>query len=87
MNQVKFFYDDELILLQEKINAWLSEHKNIEIISTDLNSLGKPSSRAGIVRTEKYVFFILYNVKSDQMEATAIAAEAAKERPTLPTDI
>lgn len=82
MNQIQFFYDDELFLLQEKINKWLSENKHAEIISTDLNSLGKPSSRAGMVATEKYVFFILY--RTDQASAEAIVAEAANDIPVAP---
>lgn len=64
MNQVQFFYDDELITLQEKINMWLQENKEVKIIATNLSSLGKPSPRAGIVNTEKYVFYILYSTHS-----------------------
>lgn len=80
MNQIQFFYDDELILLQEKINSWLSENKDIEIVATDLNSIGKPSTRAGIVRTEKYVFFIMYRRKSEEVKAS-IANTAAESSP------
>lgn len=64
MNQVQFFYDDELITLQEKINMWLQENKDVTIIQTNLSSLGKPSPRAGIVNTEKHVFYILYSGRS-----------------------
>jgi hypothetical protein len=64
MNRVQFFYDDELITLQEKINMWLIENRDAKIIATNLSSLGKPSPRAGIVNTEKHVFYILYNVQN-----------------------
>ncbi len=83
MNRVQFFYDDELILLQEKINSWLKEHDDIEILSTDLSSLGKPSARAGVVRTEKYVFFILYRTKDNVISAVAEAALSDTEAPSL----
>ena len=83
MNRVQFFYDEELILLQEKINGWLKENDGIEILATDLSSLGKPSARAGVVRTEKYVFFILYRKKEDTISAIAEAALSDTEAPSL----
>lgn len=61
MNRIQFFYDDDLIALELKINEWLSSNKEKKIIETNLNSLGKPSTRAGIINTEKYVFYILYS--------------------------
>lgn len=82
MNQIQFFYDDELFLLQEKINKWLSENKDAEIISTDLNSLGKPSPRAGLVTTEKYVFFILYRTKD--ADGTTMAATSENDITAVP---
>ena len=60
MNKIQFFYDDDLIALAAKINEWLYAHAEIKIIETNLTSLGKPSQRAGIVNTEKHVFYILY---------------------------
>ena len=61
MNRIQFFYDDDLIGLELKINEWLSSNKEKKIIETNLNSLGKPSTRAGITNTEKYIFYILYS--------------------------
>ena len=61
MNRIQFFYDDDLIALQLKINEWLSQNKSITIIATNLSSIGKPSQRAGIVSTEKHVFYIVYS--------------------------
>lgn len=88
MNQIQFFYDDELFLLQEKINKWLADNKQVEIIATDLSSLGKPSPRAGMVTTEKYVFFILYRTNGVIAEATAASEEQnIPVKPELPTDI
>ncbi len=60
MNKIQFFYDDDLIALELKINEWLSLNKEIKILETNLSSLGKPSQRAGITNTEKHVFYILY---------------------------
>ena len=60
MNRIQFFYDDDLIALELKINDWLSANKDIKIIETSLGCLGKPSLRAGITNTEKHVFYILY---------------------------
>ena len=61
MNLIQFFYDDDLISLQLKINEWLSSNKEKKIIATNLNSLGIPSTKAGITNSEKYVFYILYS--------------------------
>ncbi len=61
MNLIQFFYDDDLISLQLKINEWLASNNEKKIITTNLNSLGIPSTRAGITNTEKYVFYILYS--------------------------
>ena len=61
MNRVQFFYDDDLIVLELKINEWLSSNKEKKIIETNLNTIGTPSTRAGITNTEKYVFYILYS--------------------------
>ncbi len=85
MNRVQFFYDDELILLQDKINSWLKENEYIEILSTDLSSLGKLSTRAGIVRTEKYVFFILYRTKEDKLAMAAAASLSDVATPDVTT--
>jgi hypothetical protein len=60
MNRIQFFYDDDLIALELKINEWLSSNKEKKIVETNLNSIGKPSARAGITNTEKYIFYILY---------------------------
>lgn len=70
MNKVQFFYDDDLIGLEQKINDWLSQNKDVKIMETNLNSLGKPSQRAGIVNTEKYVFYILYSTATRRGAAT-----------------
>lgn len=75
MNQVQFFYDDELIILQEKINVWLQENKEARIIETNLTSLGKPGARAGTSGTEKYVFYILYNAHNTAEKQELKAAE------------
>jgi hypothetical protein len=78
MNKVQFFYDDDLVAMERKINDWLALNKNIKIIDTNITSLGKPSQRAGITYTEKYVFYILYSapntdskkkLKEDAMES------------------
>ena len=67
MNRIQFFYDQDIVALQQKINNWLSQNKDINIVSTNLQSLGKPSQRAGIISTEKYVFYILYIQTSSSM--------------------
>ena len=61
MHKIHFFYDDDLIELELKINDWLERNRQVKIVESNLNSLGKPSGRAGIVNTEKYVFYILYS--------------------------
>jgi len=61
MNRIQFFYDDDLIALELKINEWLSSNKEKKIIATNLNSLGTPGTNTGETSTEKYVFYILYS--------------------------
>jgi hypothetical protein len=60
MNQVQFFYDEDIIGLQLKINEWLAENGDKKIITTNLTSFGKPDITAGIASTEQHVFYILY---------------------------
>ena len=79
MNKVQFFYDDDLVALEQKINEWLSLNKEIKIIETNLNSLGKPSQRAGILTTEKYVFYILYTAAA--WETIAMEKKAEESMP------
>ena len=62
MDRIQFFYDDDLIALELKINEWLSSNKEKKIISSNLQAFGTPSARAGITSGEKYVFYILYSM-------------------------
>ena len=79
MNRIQFFYDDDLIALQLKINECLSSNREITIVATNLNSLGVPSTKASITNTEKYVFYILFstqewgNVLSEKNAAEVIS--------------
>ena len=78
MNKIQFFYDQDIVALQEKISHWLMENKDINIIATNLSSIGKPSLRAGVMSTEKYVFYLLYTVISNNkmtIEEHAIGEE------------
>ena len=76
MNRIQFFYDDDLIALQLKINEWLSSFREITIIETNFTSLGVPSTKAGITNTEKYVFYILF---STQEWGNVLSEKNAKE--------
>ncbi len=75
MNKVQFFYDNDLVALEQKINEWLSFHKEAKVIETNLNSFGKPSQRAGVMSTEKYVFYILY-IPGQRRESTTMEKKA-----------
>ncbi len=75
MNKVQLFYDDDLISLEQKINEWLSFHTEIKIVQTNLTSFGKPSQRAGIVTTEKHVFYILYETQQKEHASEAKAEQ------------
>jgi hypothetical protein len=77
MNKVQFFYNDDLIALERKINRWLAADKDITIMETNLSAIGKPSQRAGIVSTEKYVFYIRYQVLDKGTAAVSYQAEEA----------
>jgi len=75
MNKVQFFYNDDLIALERKINRWLAVNKDITIMETNLSAIGKPSQRAGIVSTEKYVFYIRYHVVDKSTASVSYRAE------------
>ncbi|MCW3124228.1 MAG: hypothetical protein JWQ38_3720 [Flavipsychrobacter sp.] len=76
MNKVQFFYNDDLLALERKVNKWLAANKDINIIETNLTAIGKPSQRAGFVNTEKYVFYIRYQIID---KGIAISANKAEE--------
>ena len=75
MNRIQFFYDNDLVALELKINKWLSANKEKRIIQTNLNSLGTPGIRAGVTNTEKYVFYILYSTIMKESMLTEKKAE------------
>ena len=76
MNRIQFFYDEDIISLEMKVNEWLLTNKEIKIINSNLQTLGAPSSRAGITNGEKYVFFILYSVTAWE---TLLSEKATEE--------
>lgn len=75
MNKIQIFYSEDLVELQMTVNAWLEEHKQVKILATNLNSVGKPSHRAGVYNTEKHIFYILYKLKEDKLMAEHEATE------------
>ena len=92
MNRIQFFYDDDLIALELKINEWLSSNKEKNIIGTNLNSLSIPNTMAGVTNTEKYVFYILYsNTEWESMitekSIEEMLPDIAKSATTESTDV
>ena len=75
MNRIQFFYSSDIVALQQKINDWLASNKDIFIEETNIASLGKPSQRAGIMSTEKYVFYIRYTSTANNSMTLERSAE------------
>lgn len=80
MTRIQFFYDDDIIALELKINEWLSDNKDKKLIETNLNSMGKPSTRAGITTTEKHIFYILYSTAEWE---NILLEKTAEESPAI----
>ena len=82
MNRIQFFYDNDLVALQMKVNDWLSENRQVKIVETNLNSMGKPTERAGLITSEKHIFYILYSTMDSE---SVLPLPALEEK--LPLDI
>ena len=81
MKKTHFFSGESIEALQLNINTWLSEHKNISILRTGMESA---AAKAHIV----YSFYILYEDTAAE-EATAVAGSIEQALPgnvVLPTD-
>jgi hypothetical protein len=85
MNKIKLFAAPSIESLQSEINEWLSDHKDVHIVETNLSSLakvdvlGSQDNRKG-----EYAFYILY-IPADQGELESVM-QASMHMPSELTD-
>ncbi|MBC7567464.1 MAG: hypothetical protein H7223_10935 [Pedobacter sp.] len=81
MNKIKLFAAPSITTLQSEINKWLSDHKDVHIVETNLSSL----TTANMSKTEKeYAFYILY-IPGEQAEEESVM-QASMHMPSELTD-
>jgi len=61
MKKVQLFSANNIEDLQQKINTWLANNKDINVIETNLNTINKPDTIA-LLDAELYSFYILYDI-------------------------
>lgn len=78
MFRVQLFEEKKITTLQETVNEWLSVHKDIAVIHSDLNSTA----------INTHSFYILYTTAEAQLEELKeIATEMKPELSVEATDI
>ena len=60
MNKVKFFSGPDVAALEDVVNGWLEENKDIRIVHTNLDSVAKPEATGNKQGGRMHVFSILY---------------------------
>jgi len=85
MNKIQLFAAPTIISLQSEINAWLADHKDAHIVSTNLTCMAKASVAGSLDKVDgEYSFYILY-VPADQSEAESVL-QASMQIPSELTD-
>jgi hypothetical protein len=75
MKKIQLFAASSIEVLQSEINAWLSDHKDVHIIESNITSL--PASRSLIddPKTDgQFAFYILYTPADEGEEESVISA-------------
>ncbi|MGN6568299.1 MAG: hypothetical protein ACTHJ0_10125 [Flavipsychrobacter sp.] len=80
MKKVKFFVALDINSLELEVNEWLAEHKDAEVLETNISSFAEPGAAKQNV-PDRYTFYILYNsLNSTLAEVKALVAE---EQPSI----
>jgi len=82
MFKVELFSEDSVVHLRETVNRWLSSHKEITVLHSNLNIAVEN------VAKKEYTFYILYTTTEAQTEALKeLAAEVKPENSVEATEI
>lgn len=77
MFSVRLFEESAIVVLQDAVNEWLSAHKDVAVMHSNLSAHGS-----------KYTFYLLYTTTEAKMEELKeIAAEVKPEFSVEATDI
>lgn len=81
MFQVQLFAENAVQPLQQAVNQWLSMHKDISVVHSNLNTITTGNAAS-------YIFYLLYTTAEAQAEALKeLAAEVKPEQSVEATDI
>lgn len=76
MKKIQLFASPTIISLQLKINDWLAENKDTDIIETNITALAKVSVLGSDNETEgQYAFYVLYNSSGEGEENVLTASK------------
>lgn len=80
MKKIKLFSAGDITALQSQINEWLSAHKDVHILESNITSLSAPVNALGAASSNgEYAFYFLYAPLTETEEESVIAA--TKELP------
>ncbi len=74
MNQVQFFYDEDLMTLQGQINMWLRDNRAIDVVETHFAMGGSSSNVPGVKDKAAFVFCIFYRTNSQHIMQEQVSA-------------
>ena len=82
MFKIELFSESSTTRLQETVNRWLSSHKEITVLHSNLGTA------VGNISDKEYTFYILYTTPEAQTEALKeLAAEVKPENSVEATEI
>jgi len=84
MKKVKFFVSLDIGSLEQEVNEWLAEHKDVEIVETNISSFAEPGIKQAV--PDRYTFYILYSILNSAL--AEVKALVEEETPSIEaTDI
>jgi len=80
MKKVKLFSAVDIMSLELEVNEWLAEHKDVEIIETNISSFAEPETTRQH-NPDRYTFYILYNTLNHAI--AEVKAMIEEEKPSI----
>jgi len=80
MKKIKLFAAQSIQALETEINRWLTSHKGIHIIETNITSLSKENTLRSAKEAGDYAFYILYTPEEENEDQSVLSA--AKQLPS-----
>ncbi|MEJ7559557.1 MAG: hypothetical protein WKF66_14710 [Pedobacter sp.] len=84
MNKIKMFAAPSIKILESEVNEWLSHHKDVHVIETNMSSLAKINVLGSEDVKGEYAFYLLY-IPADQGELESVL-QASMHMPAELTD-